>query len=182
MSFYFLFLGENMLFHPAGGFQGIRNCHLFLLLLHDVFKDRGKDDKSHAKAVFLCETLAFCSCKGFSISNLQNFSLTSAIHLPGGVELVPADQRESQLHGLLQQRLQGPRVPVRKDPATGSFWDAVLLLLVLTPPPVQALLPGRHQRSGQHSSEPPGRADGGRAAGQPAGAVRPAGAGGEESQ
>lgn len=47
---------------------------------------------------------------------------------------------------------------------------------------VQALFSGRDQRSGQHRSEPADRTDGGWAAGEPAGAVRAAGTGGEASQ
>lgn len=43
-----------------------------------------------------------------------------AIHLPGGVEFVPADQRQSELNGLLHQRLQRPRLQVRRSTATGE--------------------------------------------------------------
>lgn len=44
------------------------------------------------------------------VNNLVNY--LSAIHIPGGLELVSANKCESQLHGVFDQRLQGSRVQV----------------------------------------------------------------------
>ena len=92
--------------------------------------------------------------------------------------------RQPSALGLLVRGLTSASTGARPlDP--GLAWLCLLTASCCcqsVPSLTQALLTGGDQRPGQHRSQHPGRASGGRAAHEPAGAVRAAGARGQAGQ